>query len=65
MPSRILRSLLVSVALLAFVSSSMYAQSTYGSITGSVADSSGAAVTDATVTVTNVGTQEKLSLIHI
>ncbi|MGC2552642.1 MAG: carboxypeptidase-like regulatory domain-containing protein, partial [Candidatus Sulfotelmatobacter sp.] len=59
MPSRILRSLLVSVALLAFVSSSMYAQSTYGSITGSVADSSGAAVTDATVTVTNVGTQEK------
>ncbi len=59
MPSRILRSLLVSVALLAFVPSSMYAQSTYGSITGSVADSSGAAVTDATVTVTNVGTQEK------
>ncbi len=59
MPSRILRSLLVSVALLVFVPFSLYAQSTYGSITGSVTDTSGAVVTDASVTLTNAGTGEK------
>ncbi len=59
MPSRILRSLLVSVALLVFVPFSLYAQSTYGSITGSVTDTSGAVVTDANVTLTNIGTGEK------
>ncbi len=59
MPSRILRSLLASLALLVFVSPSLYAQSTYGSVVGSVTDSSGAAISGATVTLTNVGTQEK------
>src|SRR6202163_1804774 len=37
------------------------AQSTYGAIVGSVTDSSGAAITDANVTLTNVGTSEKRS----
>jgi Carboxypeptidase regulatory-like domain len=59
MPSRILRSLLVSLALLVSVSLSLYGQSTYGSIAGSVTDTSGAAVTDAKVTLTNLGTAEK------
>src|SRR6195256_4315687 len=37
------------------------AQSTYGAIVGSITDSSGAAITDANVTLTNVGTSEKRS----
>lgn len=59
MPSRILRSSLVSLVLLVCASLSLYGQSTYGSITGSVADTSGAIVTDANVTLTNAGTGEK------
>src|SRR5580692_5641760 len=59
MPSRILRSSLVSLALLVSVSLSAYGQSTYGSISGSVADASGAVVTEANVTLTNAGTGEK------
>jgi len=38
---------------------SAYAQSTYGSVTGSVNDNTGAVVTDANVTLTNLGTGEK------
>ncbi|HEV3305828.1 MAG TPA: TonB-dependent receptor [Candidatus Sulfotelmatobacter sp.] len=59
MPSRILLSLFLSIALLVSASSSLYGQSTYGSIAGSVTDTSGAAITDANVTLTNLGTQEK------
>jgi hypothetical protein len=46
------------IALLVF-HSSLSAQTTYGSLTGTVADSSGAAIADAQVTLTNVGTSEK------
>jgi len=59
MPRRILCSLLVSIGMIISASASLYAQSTYGSITGSVTDNSGAAVTDANVTLTNLGTAEK------
>jgi len=38
---------------------SAYGQSTYGSVTGSVNDNTGAVVTDAGVTLTNLGTGEK------
>src|SRR5579884_2694749 len=47
------------IALLTFSSPFATAQTTYGSITGSVQDSSGAAVADAQVTLTNLGTAEK------
>ena len=58
MPRRILWVVLASTALLAS-SLSLYGQSTYGSIVGSVTDSSGAVLPDANVTLTNVGTGEK------
>jgi Carboxypeptidase regulatory-like domain len=59
MPSRILWALLLSLGMVVSASSSLYAQSTYGSIAGSVTDNSGAIVTDAQVTLTNLGTAEK------
>jgi hypothetical protein len=59
MPSRILWSLLLSIGILASTSLSLFGQNTYGSIAGAVTDTSGATVTDANVTLTNLGTQEK------
>jgi hypothetical protein len=56
---RILSSLLVSLGMIISAPVSLYCQSTYGSIAGSVTDNSGAAVTDANVTLTNLGTSEK------
>ena len=44
---------------MALLSPPLLAQSTYGSIAGSVTDSSGAAIADAQVTLTNLGTSEK------
>jgi hypothetical protein len=52
--------MLGSVLLLA--SSSLWSQTFYGSIAGSVLDESGAAVPDATVTLTNIGTAEKRTM---
>src|SRR6202167_4191564 len=59
MPSRILWSLLLSIGILVSTSLSLFGQNTYGSIAGAVTDTSGASITDATVTLTNLGTQEK------
>ena len=56
---RILWILLVSLALAVSSSVYLYGQSTYGSISGSVNDTTGAVVTDANVTLTNLGTGEK------
>src|SRR2546427_5701416 len=55
------RSLMVvlSVAFVLSTCSFLQGQSTYGSITGLVTDPSGAAITDAQVTLTNIGTAEK------
>lgn len=61
MPSRMLWSLIVSLGMIVFASASLFGQSTYGSVAGSVKDPSGASVTDANVTLTNLGTSEKRS----
>src|SRR5467141_885734 len=47
------------VACLVVVSPPSRAQSTYGTVNGSVTDASGAAIADAQVTLTNLGTSEK------
>ena len=50
---------LITFALCLFLISSVRAQTTYGSIAGVVTDSTGASVTGAEVTLTNLGTTEK------
>ena len=59
MSLRRLSLLLISIGLVFSVSLSLYGQSTYGSVSGAVTDTSGAIVTDANVTLTNLGTSEK------
>ena len=59
MPSRIFLGLFLSIGLFASTSLPLFGQSTYGSIAGAVTDTSGATITDAKVTLTNLGTQEK------
>src|SRR5712691_9472538 len=61
-----IRAIFVFLSLVVLLCTSMVllsppllAQSTYGSITGSVTDSSGAAIADAQVALTNLGTAEK------
>src|SRR5579862_9262455 len=56
MPSR---RFVLTLVLLFSASFSLYGQSTYGSISGSVYDPSGAAISDAQVTLTNSSTGEK------
>jgi Carboxypeptidase regulatory-like domain len=59
MVSRRFLSLVVSLGVLLSTCIFVQGQSTYGSITGSVTDPSGAAISDARVTLTNLGTAEK------
>src|SRR5713101_4687680 len=55
----ILAGVVCCVLWLGVFSPGLLAQSTYGTISGSVVDSSGAAIADAQVTLTNLGTSEK------
>src|SRR5437899_10974247 len=57
MPRRSL-TVALSVAFVLSTCSCLQGQSTYGAVTGSVTDPSGAAITDAKVTLTNLGTAE-------
>lgn len=50
---------LVGMVILAFTPKAGLGQNVYGTLAGTVSDSSGAAVADATVTLTNLGTSEK------
>jgi hypothetical protein len=59
MPRRILWVLFLSIGLFLSATLSLYGQNTYGSIAGAVTDASGASITDANVTLTNLGTSEK------
>ncbi|HXZ31585.1 MAG TPA: carboxypeptidase-like regulatory domain-containing protein [Terriglobales bacterium] len=59
MPSPRFWAFFTFVAVVIFASVSLYGQSTYGSITGTVFDPTGAAVPDAQVTLTNVSTTER------
>ena len=59
MTSSKLQTLLFAVVLVLATSLSLYGQSTYGTVDGTVVDPSGAVVAGAQVTLTNTGTQEK------
>ena len=53
---------LVGMVILAFTPKAGLGQNVYGTIAGTVTDSSGAAIADANVTLTNLGTSEKHSI---
>lgn len=55
-------AVLAAAAILALTPAIAWAQNVYGSIAGTVTDTSGAAVADANVTLTNLGTGEKHSI---
>jgi len=60
MSSRRFFAALLSLGVLLSVSClSLYAQSTYGSVSGTISDPSGAAIAGASVTLTNLGTSDK------
>jgi Carboxypeptidase regulatory-like domain len=60
---KVLLVLLVSVFLVALWPRAGWGQTVYGSIAGTVLDSSGAAIPGTTVTLTNLGTSEKRSMV--
>lgn len=60
MPSRRIVALVLFLSLLS-LPLFMYGQSTFGTVDGTVLDPSGAAIADAKVTLTNIGTQENRS----
>ena len=59
MTSSKLQTLLFTVVIILTTSLSLHAQSTYGTVDGTVVDATGAVVAGAQVTLTNTGTQEK------
>ena len=59
MPSRRFWTLVLPIAITLSLSPFLHGQTTYGSVTGLVSDTSGAAVVGATVTLTNTGTSHK------
>src|ERR1035438_9651272 len=61
MTSSRLQTLLFCVVIVLTTSLSLNGQSTYGTVDGTVVDSTGALVAGAQVTLTNTGTQEKRS----
>ena len=61
MTSSRLQTLLFCVVIALTTSLSLHGQSTYGTVDGTVVDSTGAVVAGAQVTLTNTGTQEKRS----
>ena len=61
--SRLAFCLTLAIACIALLAPASFAQSTFGSVLGTVKDPSGSAVPKATVEITNVGTNAKRSVV--
>ena len=53
--------LTICIGCIVIFSSASYAQSTYGSVTGTITDASGGAIGDVHVTLTNMDTSQQLT----